>query len=81
MYRYLNQRDGEPFDTEWSRAFGELEAAKKTLSSVRQKAIEDESGVLRETVFKAVLQAAKSPDLAAYLSDDAGLIYENAVVS
>lgn len=74
---YLDRRDREPFDGQWIRADAALQSHKRRLAPERVRAAQDESARLRQAVFVAAMQAAGHAELAAYLADDAALIYEN----
>ena len=68
----LCKRDEDDFCARWTRAFNAVAAAKskRPLSSKIEKAILD----LRECTFRRTFARWKSSDLAAYISDDFGLI-------
>ncbi len=71
----LDQRDDESFSDIWMKAYDEV----KLLSE--QKNIDKTfSDQLREAVFKKVLGITNISDLASYLSDDFGLIYDSVMV-
>ncbi|WP_390346739.1 hypothetical protein ACFJIS_04935 [Variovorax boronicumulans] len=73
---YLDDRDAAPFDPAWSHAHAGLQKTLEQRPEPTRQAIEKGSAALREPVFKQVMGACGSPDLAASLSDDAGLILE-----
>lgn len=74
---YLDQRDGEAFDDPWTRADAALQRHKQRLDAARVQQAQDQSARLRQAVFAAAMQAGGHAELAAYLSDDAALIYES----
>lgn len=74
---YLDQRDREPFDGEWIRADAALQRHKQRLTLQRVRDAQAESARLRQAVFAAAMQASGHAELAAYLADDAALIYES----
>ncbi len=78
---YLDQRDREPFDREWIRADAALQSHKRRLDAQRVQRAQAESAQLRQAVFVAAMQASGHAELAAYLADDAALIYENQALS
>ncbi|QIW15402.1 hypothetical protein A4G20_03170 [Pasteurellaceae bacterium RH1A] len=72
---YLERREQADFDKSWA-------SADKSLEAMKTQGIDDfnqSEQKLREQVFKRVAVLTKNYDLAAYLSDDAGLIYTNLV--
>lgn len=74
----LDRRDCAPFDTEWCRVNGEIEALKNDKNYTEE--IEEEQGEIRERAFMIVEQAIES-ELAEYVSDDFGLIYDSLVLN
>jgi len=74
---YLDQRDRAPFDSEWTRADAALQRHKQRLAVERVQAAQAQSAQLRQAVFVAAMQASGHAELAAYLADDAALIYES----
>jgi len=62
----LDARDALDFDTAWTSSYEEISAACPPESSI----VRD----IRESAFKKVYAITKSADLAAYVSDDMGLI-------
>jgi len=73
---YLDERDKAPFDNNWSDAFELIEQAKIKLSSKEKKLLKDRVSVLRELIFKLVIRKSKNSELASYISDDFGLIFD-----
>lgn len=69
---YLAFRESFDFDNAWANADKAIEKIK----TFDKNFIENEK-TLRESVFKLALKNINNADLAAYLSDDAGLIYAN----
>lgn len=78
---YLDQRDRAPFDEGWTRADAALQRHKQRLDIERVRRAQAESERLRQAVFVAAMQAGGHAELAAYLADDAAMIYENEVLS
>lgn len=74
---YLDQRDRDPFDGQWTRADAALQSHKRRLDAQRVQRAQAESAQLRQAVFVAAMQASGHAELAAYLADDAALIYES----
>ncbi|WP_394541253.1 hypothetical protein PRJ39_12765 [Lysobacter enzymogenes] len=74
---YLDQRDRAPFDQQWTRADAALQSHKRRLDPQRVQRAQAESAQLRQAVFVAAMQAGGHAELAAYLADDAALIYES----
>ena len=62
----LDARDAPDFDTAWTSIYEEISAACPSESSI----VRD----IRESAFKKAYAITKSADLAAYVSDDMGLI-------
>lgn len=62
----LDLRDDKVFDEQWSRVYGQL----KSHPGVRLDLLDSAD----EGVFKAVFASHESGDLAAYASDDLGLV-------
>ncbi|MEI2430008.1 hypothetical protein RDV84_18985 [Lysobacter yananisis] len=77
---YLDRRDREPFDGQWTRADAALRSHKRRLDPQRVQRAQAESAQLRQAAFVAAMQAAGHAELAAYLADDAALIYESEVL-
>lgn len=74
---YLDKRDGDPFDSGWSSAYKQVEEQKKVSHSKKHpKDVDVANRRLREWVFKQVMKETESSDLASYLSDDFGLIFD-----
>lgn len=73
---YLGSREKSPFDSDWSGAYQEVEDRKNQLSETTFQEIESLNEKLRETVFKNIIKITDNPDLAGYISDDFGLIFD-----
>ncbi|QIL78552.1 hypothetical protein G7047_00420 [Diaphorobacter sp. HDW4A] len=71
---YLDQRDANPFDGEWTRANRALDAMLATLPAREHKPLETLQEQARERFYKTVIRQTGSADLAAYASDDISLI-------
>ena len=74
----LDSRDSAPFDTEWCRVEEEIEALKNPRSYTGEN--EEEQGKVREKVFMLIEENIES-ELAEYVSDDFGLIYDSLVLN
>lgn len=70
----LDRRDSAPFDTEWCRVYEEIEALKKARSCEDEN--KGEQSKIREKVFMLIEERTES-ELAGYVSDDFGLIYDS----
>jgi hypothetical protein len=73
---YLDARDEAPFDAAWSLAAADVDDAGKGQPEAARHEQEAGSKALREWVFKNTAERTGDPELAAYVSDDAGLILE-----
>lgn len=73
---YLDLRDADPFQAQWQAAFEAVEAGKAGQKPHIRKLLDRDNALERERVFKQVFRASGSSELAAYLSDDVGLLYE-----
>ena len=67
----LVERDDNFFSEQWMQAYNEVEKQKKQLG-VPSTYNED----IRKIVFNMVLEITNNDDLAAYISDDFGLIWD-----
>lgn len=67
----LVERDGNFFSEQWMQAYNEVEKQKKQ-QGVPSTYNED----IRKIVFNMVLEITNNDDLAAYISDDFGLIWD-----
>ncbi len=74
----LDSRDSAPFDTEWCRVDEEIEALKNTQSYTDEN--EEAQGEIREKAFMIIEENTES-ELAEYVSDDFGLIYDSLVLN
>ena len=72
----LDSRDSAPFDNEWCRVDEEIEALKNTQSYTDKN--EEEQGNIREKAFM-IIEENIDGELAEYVSDDFGLIYDSLV--
>jgi hypothetical protein len=68
----LDERDSEEFADKWMAAFRSVEAHKE--ASPKTPAFSDLITKIREAAYLHAFTRWKSPDLAAYISDDFGLI-------
>lgn len=67
----LDERDDNFFSEQWMQAYNEVEKQKK-----QQGVPETHSEDIRKKAFNIVLQITDNDDLAAYISDDLGLILD-----
>jgi len=67
----LDERDDNFFSEQWMQAYNEVEKQKKQ-QGVPATYSED----IRKKAFNIVLQITDNDDLAAYISDDLGLIWD-----
>lgn len=74
---YLDLRDSDAFDQSWVDADAEVERRQNALPDDRREALEQRCTELRRSVFQIALKRTRHPDLAAAVSDDAGLIFED----
>lgn len=74
--QYLDWRDQPPFDSDWAAADALVQARKLDLSVQSVKTIDAQSRQVRQAAFARALRVSEHDELAAYLSDDAGLIFE-----
>jgi len=75
----LDNRDLPEFDDEWVRVFEELETIKKEEGfSEENKKISDN---IREKVYLKVYGMTQDDDIAAYISDDFGLICDSELLN
>ncbi len=70
----LDSRDEPEFDGAWVRADEVVEKAKKSFAGA--EALEAAATKLRQAVFMRCIRKLGSSDLAAYVSDDAGLLFD-----
>lgn len=74
----LENRDGEPFDSEWCRVYAEIEALKNDDNYTVE--MEKEQEKIREQAFR-ILEQNRDSELSDYISDDFGLIYDSLVLN
>ncbi|MDE6054490.1 MAG: hypothetical protein K2G55_12165 [Lachnospiraceae bacterium] len=74
----LDCRDSAPFDTEWCRVNAEIDALKNDQNYTVEN--EEEQDEIREKAFMIIEQNIES-ELADYVSDDFGLIYDSLVLN
>lgn len=67
----LNERDNNFFSEQWMQAYHEVEKQKK-----QQGAPANSGEEIRKNAFNIVLKITDNDDLAAYISDDLGLILD-----
>ena len=67
---FLDQRDSDPFDSEWVRVYQTLEKLKKgkTLEDTRE---------IEKKAYITVYEKSEDDELAGYVSDDFGLIADS----
>ncbi|MDE6221942.1 MAG: hypothetical protein K2G51_16205 [Lachnospiraceae bacterium] len=73
----LDRRDSAPFDTEWCRVDAEISALKNDLNYTAEN--EEEQEEIRQKVF-LIIEQNTGGELADYVSDDFGLIYDSVVL-
>lgn len=73
---YLNLRDNSDFDKDWTESYELVEDAKLKLKRKDRVLLEKQAETLRESIFMYTIKGTGSSDLAAAISDDAGLIFE-----
>lgn len=71
----LDQRDMPAFDTGWMKVYEQLGQLKK--EKVYSDADREDCKILRQEVFEFVYNQTEDDDLAGYISDDFGLIYDS----
>lgn len=64
----LDQRDSDPFDSEWIRVYEKLQ-------SISEKATSDNEAI-RKLAFEKALEFSSGGEVAEYISDDFGLMYD-----
>ncbi|MGG0757643.1 hypothetical protein [Brevibacillus laterosporus] len=74
----LDKRDDPAFSEEWMRVYAEISHIKKMESLPSLYASMEEG--LRKIIFLKVLEITSADDLAAYISDDFGLILDSVVL-
>ena len=67
---FLDQRDSDPFDSEWVRVYQALEKLKKGKTVEATRAIE-------KNAYITVYEKTENDELAGYVSDDFGLIADS----
>lgn len=67
---FLDQRDSDPFDSEWVRVYQALEELKKG------KTVED-TREIEKKAYITVYEKSENDELAGYISDDFGLIADS----
>lgn len=74
----LDNRDRDPFDSEWMRVYREIEAIKKEKTYTD----EDKNYVsnVREKAFMKIYHLSGHGELAEYVSDDFGLIMDSRIL-
>ena len=67
---FLDQRDSDPFDSEWVRVYQALEELKKgkTVADTRE---------IEKKAYITVYEKSENDELAGYISDDFGLIADS----
>ena len=67
---FLDQRDSDPFDSEWVRVYQAIEELKKS------KVVGD-SREIEKKAYITVYEKTEADELAGYISDDFGLIADS----
>lgn len=73
----LDNRDRDPFDSEWMRVYREIEAIKKEKSYTDED--KNHASNIREKVFMKIYNLSGHGELAEYVSDDFGLIVDSSI--
>ncbi len=73
---YLDSRDHDPFDSSWSHAYSEIELRKLAVDKKFLEILNKKNEQLRKDIFKITIKGTGSADLAAYVSDDFGMILD-----
>ena len=74
----LDNRDQDPFDSEWTRVYQEIEAIKEEKSYTDEN--ENYNSNIREKVFSKIYNLSGHDELAEYVSDDFGLIVDSKIL-
>ncbi|MGE7689764.1 hypothetical protein ACQKMI_11165 [Lysinibacillus sp. NPDC097214] len=72
--QYLDQRDADPFDSQWLAAHGDLTAIIDSMLVADRKKIEMLQDRASKQIYETIIGQTSHSDLAAYASDDARLI-------
>ena len=73
--KILEQRDMPAFDKEWMKVYEQLAQLKKEKTYTDTD--KEDCEILRQEVFEFVYDQTEDDDLAGYMSDDFGLIYDS----
>lgn len=73
----LDERDRDPFDTEWIRVYHEVEALKNE-QSYKEKDREEQEQICERAFM--IIEDHVPGELSEYVSDDFGLIYDSLVL-
>ncbi len=71
---FLDQRECEPFDSEWIRVYQAIEKLKK------ERAVED-TREIEKKAYITVFEKTECDDLAGYIADDFGLIADSIMLN
>ena len=71
---YLDERDADPFDCKWSSANDALESLLEALPAQERDEVTQLQDRSRAQFYLVVMRLTGSSDLAAYASEDAGLV-------
>lgn len=72
--QYLDQRDADPFDSQWMAAHGDLTAIIDSILVADRKEIEMLQDRASKQIYETIIGQTSHSDLAAYASDDVRLI-------
>ncbi|MDM5248406.1 hypothetical protein [Lysinibacillus sp. G4S2] len=72
--QYLDQRDADPFDSQWMAAHGDLTAIIDSKLVTDRKKIEMLQDRASKQIYETIIGQTSHSDLAAYASDDVRLI-------
>ena len=70
---FLDSRDEDDFDTQWVKAFEKLSSIESSFSQQERLTFNK----FREDIYKQILEASNSSELASYLSEDFELFVLN----
>ena len=74
----LDNRDMDVFDTEWNRVYREVEALKNAENYTKEEI--EQNKKIRRQVFLLIHELTDYTELAEYISDDFGLIFDAVIL-
>ncbi|WP_042473294.1 hypothetical protein [Bacillus ndiopicus] len=72
--QYLDQRDTDPFDSQWITTYGDLTTLIESMSAVDRKRIAVLQDSASKQMYERIIKQTNHADFAAYVSDDIRLI-------